>query len=403
MRRLALSFFLSFLILSFVAFSDAGWKEGYQYRRIIEIDNFGNSDSLTDYQVLLTIAYDSNMQADFDDLRFEDESANELSYWIQKKDDSNLALVWVKLSVASNTTTNIYMYYGNSLSLSQSNIDETMIFGDDFDDDSFDDLKWNTDANSGSTVEDNGVLNVTCGYADDSSRRHYSDEIFDDVILEGRMKIDDVTNTQNHQYHLLGLSNELVWWTDDLASAGYNEDAWVGTPFVRYNTRNDGSYSGTVGDNPSDFEGNVWSKFKIVKSDYFVGHYKDDLLKYNHTSNVPDETMFVLLATETGQNGDTSSDFWTVYDWVFVRKYTPLEPTYSIGPEESNPDSDGDGVLNYMDWCPDTQGEALAHGCSCEQILEIKPGKSKGLEKKGCSEGTIKVFESIIGWTKFFS
>ena len=37
---------------------------------------------------------------------------------------------------------------------------------------------------------------------------------------------------------------------------------------------------------------------------------------------------------------------------------------------------------------------------TCDDILTLKPGKSKGLWKNGCSTGILKVFEKKIGWGK---
>ncbi len=39
-----------------------------------------------------------------------------------------------------------------------------------------------------------------------------------------------------------------------------------------------------------------------------------------------------------------------------------------------------------------------AYGCSCEQILYCKPGANSGEYKFGCSEGTMNVWTSQIGW-----
>jgi hypothetical protein len=60
-------------------------------------------------------------------------------------------------------------------------------------------------------------------------------------------------------------------------------------------------------------------------------------------------------------------------------------------------DLDNDGVPNSDDFCPDTVGEALADGCSCEQILVFKPGNG---EKNSCSDGIVKVFVKRLGWAK---
>ena len=63
-------------------------------------------------------------------------------------------------------------------------------------------------------------------------------------------------------------------------------------------------------------------------------------------------------------------------------------------------DSDNDGVVNSEDLCPNTIGVQQVEGCSCEQILELKPGEDEGELKNGCSAGTIEVFSKQIGWAK---
>lgn len=61
------------------------------------------------------------------------------------------------------------------------------------------------------------------------------------------------------------------------------------------------------------------------------------------------------------------------------------------------PDEDNDGVPNNEDKCPNTEGEQIVYGCSCKQILKLKPGKDKSAK---CSSGTLKVFTEGIGWAK---
>lgn len=63
-------------------------------------------------------------------------------------------------------------------------------------------------------------------------------------------------------------------------------------------------------------------------------------------------------------------------------------------------DEDNDGVPNDEDKCPDTEEEQIVYGCSCEQILELKPGKDKS---SNCSPGIIKVFTKGLGWAKDLS
>ncbi len=60
-------------------------------------------------------------------------------------------------------------------------------------------------------------------------------------------------------------------------------------------------------------------------------------------------------------------------------------------------DEDNDGIPNSEDKCPDTEEEQIVYGCSCKQILKLKPGEDSSEE---CSKGIIEVFTKQIGWAK---
>jgi len=86
------------------------WNSSWQYKR--EISN------LTGYISVMTINYDSDMQSDFDDLRFTDSSeSSELNYTIEDKSDGNWAVVRVNNLGADS----IYMYYDNPSATTTSN------------------------------------------------------------------------------------------------------------------------------------------------------------------------------------------------------------------------------------------------------------------------------------------
>jgi hypothetical protein len=92
------------------------WNNSWTRRREIKIQE-NSGDALTNYSVKLSITYDSDMQADFDDLRFSDSTGDtELNYWIENKSDSNWAIVWVKVpALTASSNTSIYIYYNYSL------------------------------------------------------------------------------------------------------------------------------------------------------------------------------------------------------------------------------------------------------------------------------------------------
>lgn len=89
----------------------------------------------TNYQIKITVAYNSRMQTNFDDIRFtSSDGITLLDYWLESKIDSLTADFWVKVPSipASPSTVDIYMYYGYSGVASLSNGTNTFPFFDDF-------------------------------------------------------------------------------------------------------------------------------------------------------------------------------------------------------------------------------------------------------------------------------
>jgi hypothetical protein len=127
---------ISFLILiiSCNCVSATWWEENWLYRQ--EITLVGNtSGAQTDYQLLLNITYDSDMQSDFDGLRFCNET-HELDSWLESKVDDSYALVWVEFQTtpANGVNQTYYMYYGNAGAASDWSGPNTFLKFDDFED-----------------------------------------------------------------------------------------------------------------------------------------------------------------------------------------------------------------------------------------------------------------------------
>lgn len=108
---------------------------GESMSNIINIDNNSNTDVLTDYQIRVDVTYNSNMNADFSDLRFWDiYDTTPLDYWIQSKVDGVSAIVWVKVPfIPASSSTKIIMKYGDAFAESESDGAATFPLGfDDF-------------------------------------------------------------------------------------------------------------------------------------------------------------------------------------------------------------------------------------------------------------------------------
>ncbi len=147
-----------------------------------------------------------------------------------------------------------------------------------------------------------------------------------------------------------------------------------------------------------------------------------------------------FLTTQVTEAYDTFNT-WCVdgigNDYLNGATYAGPDPGQGTCPQ----DEDGDGVLDEDDICPrtilyegvpteklnpnhyaDIDGDTIfevtvpkgrrkvivdsdytladTYGCSCEQILAIKPGKDSGELKYGCTLGTMETFVAGDGWAK---
>src|SRR3989338_5829279 len=71
------------------------WDAGGSQRKPIAVTNAGSTH--TDYAVRIAIPYASEMQNDFDDLRFTNAAGSPLDFWLEKKTDGTSAVVWVEI------------------------------------------------------------------------------------------------------------------------------------------------------------------------------------------------------------------------------------------------------------------------------------------------------------------
>jgi len=90
---------------------DPSWSK----RKTVTIDNTLNPNNLTNYQILLDVHYDSDIKADFSDLRITDSDRLTLiPYWIQRYIISYSAKVLVNVPfISASSTKTICIYYGN--------------------------------------------------------------------------------------------------------------------------------------------------------------------------------------------------------------------------------------------------------------------------------------------------
>ncbi len=125
---------------------DASWDK----RQRVRIENADNS-VYTDMPIKISVAYDADMQSDFEDLRFtSDDGLTEIDYWIEEFTASTDATVWVEVpSLPAQDTATVFMYYDNVLATTTSSSTAVFTFVDDFEDN-----------NISEYIGDTGLFNV---------------------------------------------------------------------------------------------------------------------------------------------------------------------------------------------------------------------------------------------------
>ncbi len=138
----------------------------WAYRVPVTIDNTGNTNTLTDYQVLVTLdtatlISNGKMRSDCGDLRVRDsDGSTDLPYWIEDGTcNTAKTRIWVKVpSIPALSTKTIYVYYGNPGASSESDkfsVFTAKTFTETFD--TFDNTKWSL---SGDAAYDPSAKNV---------------------------------------------------------------------------------------------------------------------------------------------------------------------------------------------------------------------------------------------------
>ena len=243
------------------------------------------------------IDYDSDMQPDFDDIRFtEDEASGELNYWIENYTTNN-ATVWVRRVQPSAYDSTIYIYYGNPTATSASNGNTTFIFFDDF---SGDLSKWT--AVSGSPSVSEGLLLL------DPNEEIRTTSTYQATRACSRIRFTSGNGSYDQFYQLYDGTyySYFQWWHDTSMYCGLQSGEISET------------YTPTV------------NTFRTYQMDWKSGQtkfYDEDVLRATLNYN-PGTNLDIRY-----KNEGTGNKF--KIDWTFLAKYVEL--TISVGAEESPP------------------------------------------------------------------
>ena len=295
----------------------------WDYMREVTIDNTQNSNTLSDFQVQITLDTASlisngKMKSDCGDVRVYDSNTESLlPYWVETgTENSSSTRIWVKVpSIPGGGKKTIYLFYGNPGATSQSNGDDVFEFFDDFEGTSLDTNKWTqlesggtiTISNSEITLESNPASGISI-----STRNYKTFPI--NTIAEFRAKMSGDAST------FFGFSDA------DGSSVSNEINVHVSRGFF---VRKEGTYT-QLTRNTGVSVYHVW-QIRRIGSDtvefYADGTYDNGITS---TTYVPVADLSLIMRSNDGDS--------LVCDWVRVRKFADPEPTTSVGVEQPGGD-----------------------------------------------------------------
>ncbi len=276
-------------------------------RKDIKITTGGTSTPAS-YQVKVTIAYEPEMQASFQDIRFNTKAGTYIDYWIESLTASTTATIWLELpdAITDPGSDTIWMYYGNA-GLSDGGVgNDTFEFFDDF---SGDLSKW--DIITGNPVITSGELVLTA----DEVRATTS--FSGSVVIHIRNKSSVTNSRANFGAGNVGICSSVnpvddaIFIQKYITGNYYIDSVNEGLPTQTLI----GAYDTSYHDYDFYFLSGTNIVFKVDGST--VG---------THTTNLPDEPLKVILLQNSEEAAGTA-----YYDNIRVRKYIANEPITSVG------------------------------------------------------------------------
>jgi hypothetical protein len=307
---------------------DPWWNSTFLKKKEINIEDKSGKDH-KNFSTQLEITYDTDMQGDFDDLRFVNESENaEVPYWIETYNASSKAIIWVEVPLTANSNTTIYMYYNNSDVSTTSNIKTAFKLGDDFEDSSLDTGIWASWQSNGNITEINGELHlgsegISTQYAEVSSILNYS-------VNHTCVSYLNFSYTASN-YDSFGFFNAT---NHPLYTATSNNTFQTVYNFHGSSeTRLRNAALGTINDlNIADFGGG-FHRWEVARNDTIGSMYRyDDNLTWGINNLSYDNITDLGCGISASRNSNTTLRA----EWIFLRAYVDTEPVVVYGAEQNN-------------------------------------------------------------------
>lgn len=330
-----------------------GTYSNWKYASPMSVHNNVNS-YLTDYAVKIVFdsksyIIDGEMNNLCEDIRFLDKNDNELNYWIEPQTiNTTHTIAWVKMNLAPNEYTTIYMLYGNPMATSKSNGKNVFELFDNFSEDingdgnlDIDNTLWNTNFDE---ENDFGTWNLFDGdnYANgigyNYTRLNYSAyngtdnliQIYSNTKYNSNYAMKSRVKFYKKYEEWIGFYNGTTIFDRQIIS-NYH---WGGE-FLRFESSKDNDNNVDYSILPMNLYNN-WETYEIQRNgsnsvNLIINDDEDNI--YQRTVYISDVDMpisFVARKYDTSTGGyeppESDKNGYIDIDWVFVRQYVGHEP-----------------------------------------------------------------------------
>lgn len=303
----------------FVISSD-WYDESWTYRKNITIT--GSAGAGTNYQVRIPVTYDSDMQDNFDDIRFTDnETMTLLDSWRESYIANTSAVFWVNVSADLGSNQKICMYFGNSTVSTTSNGTATFLMYEDWTSETIDTDVWDVVTPNGDVFwsavgASHGTIARFDADAEDSIKITSDYDCASPIAVMFRSNI-EITGAGNTARQGSGYDGAFAF---NLVQSA------IGTQ-IFYVYDDDGNQDSQAMSN--DYF-DAWVTFQITRDGTNSKLYADTVL-IETASCQPD-----IITTNPAASIMVSDSEDRLYsDWVAVRKFIAIEPAFdSFGDKE---------------------------------------------------------------------
>ena len=304
--------------------SEEWWNDNWPYRIPIYINN-SEGEEIKGYQVRIlldpTMIDYSLTKSDGTDIRFIEDN-KVLPYWIEKWSTQGVSILWVKTDLLAHSNKKIFMYFGyKSASKIESGIN-TFDFFDDFN--NLDSGRWVAYHSENISVE-NGILNLSgpSTIVTNSAR-------IENGILEAKLRADGQADLEAN---LFARANNKV---NNYNKAYLFSSAKLSTfPDRNLDIIKDNSQILASAEYAANLmEANKWYilSCNLVENVSILVRYIYDTLEISNYAYCRDDSydkgFFGICRVYNGS-------FYTLCDWIRIRKYIDPIPRIKIGSVES--------------------------------------------------------------------